>query len=536
MPKHIVLCSDGTGNSGGKGNNTNVWRIYQSVDLNGFKTGQHGVEQLAFYDDGVGTDQLKLLKMLGGAVGLGLSRNVRHLYSRLVKNYEPGDHVYVFGFSRGAFTVRTLAGFITSCGILDRSHCPDDKTLERLVKTGYRAYRRKYAARLTRLWYKIEEVFGVKRPTIEEFRHAYGVQVEREQYGDYEFVEGDFVEERIVPVRFMGVWDSVDAVGFPVDEIADLWNENLYHFKFPDRKLSPWINRACHALAIDDERRTFHPLMFDEAAPRDRERINQVWFPGVHSNVGGGYPKQGMAHVSLNWMIKMAEKHGLRFSDIKKQEFTAAENVHDKMYDSRSGFKVYYRYAPRTVEKLCADNGVDPVRVHVSAFRRIVARTGDYAPGNLGPFEPVVDDAGNIGETPAHQAELLRLCNHGWTHNQGLYEQPRLVKYRRLLHAGFALATLLIFVIGGVVGAFSDSGSGEPNSLMTAAKYVSSFVPFVGTALYETILAPLFSNFLLGLIIVLIPIYLYALDILLKNELERRYQGFWRETLPAPWW
>src|SRR5919106_2531604 len=104
MGKNIILCSDGTGNSGGKGRGTNVWRLYKALDVSDPST------QIAFYDDGVGSEDFRLFRIMGVAFGWGLARNVRQLYTFLVRHYHPGDDIFLFGFSRGAFTVRSLAG------------------------------------------------------------------------------------------------------------------------------------------------------------------------------------------------------------------------------------------------------------------------------------------------------------------------------------------------------------------------------------------------------------------------------------------
>ena len=118
MTKHIVVCSDGTGNTAVKGRGTNVFKVFESVDLSSHRYNPVQVPQLAIYDDGVGTESFKPLKLLGGIGGYGLSRNVCQLYKELCRVYDPGDRIFLFGFSRGAFTVRTLAGMIASCGIL----------------------------------------------------------------------------------------------------------------------------------------------------------------------------------------------------------------------------------------------------------------------------------------------------------------------------------------------------------------------------------------------------------------------------------
>ena len=112
MAKNIIVLSDGTGNSAAKFNKTNVWRTYEALDLSDPK------KQIAYYDDGVGTSTYKPLALLTGAIGLGLSSNVRQLYAFLCRNYEPGDRIYGFGFSRGAFTIRMLASFVARFGLI----------------------------------------------------------------------------------------------------------------------------------------------------------------------------------------------------------------------------------------------------------------------------------------------------------------------------------------------------------------------------------------------------------------------------------
>lgn len=544
MPKNIVLCSDGTGNSGGKGNNTNVWRLFTSVDKQSYKATPQNppCEQRAFYDDGVGTDRLKLLKLLGGAFGFGLSRNLKQLYATLAANFEPGDHIYLFGFSRGAFTVRTLAGLITTCGIVDRrlpdeDRILDDEELKARVKAAYQIYRQKYSARLTLPWDKQENRRDLKHLDATKFRQQYGVQVSRDHYLDYENLYADPSEEKFVPIRFMGVWDTVDAVGFPVEEIASFWNENIYQFKFSDHALSPWVNKACQALSIDDERRSFHPLLFNESDPRDEKRIEQVWFPGVHSNVGGGYPKQGMAHMALNWMMAKAEAANLRFDEHCKRGFLAAADMHDKLYDSRSGISIYYRYKPRDLKKMCANEGLDAIHIHISTFHRILACTENYAPGNLSEFKVAVDDPAYNGESPANQEALVNTCSAGWSNDEDkAYDQSRLVEIRHALHIWFIAASAFVFVAGYLFGKFYAPVTAPSNPLLTLAGAVTALVPLVGNFLYQEICVPLFSHMGLGLFILGIPVYLYAVDILLKKKQEGGYQKFWRRTLSTPWW
>ncbi len=310
MPKNIVVCSDGTGNSAIKGRGTNVFKLYEAVDLHGHEQNPDLARQVAFYDDGVGTERFKPLQLLGGAFGLGLSQNIRQLYADLVRTYEHGDRIYLFGFSRGAYTVRALAGLLTTCGVLDGGEFGNDDELKAAVRRAYCEYRRKYRTTLGRY---------VRKPyTAESAR---------------EFRERESARE--VSIKFIGVWDTVDAVGLP-DDIAAPINALVYRFQFPDLKLSPRVERACQALSIDDERRTFRPVMWDEEGEKSG-RIEQVWFAGVHANVGGGYPKQGMSLVALDWMMTKAEAAGLRFLKSDRDQYREHNNVTDKLYNSRAG-------------------------------------------------------------------------------------------------------------------------------------------------------------------------------------------------------
>src|SRR5262245_35084912 len=364
MAKRIVICSDGTGNTAIKGRGTNVFKVFEAVDLEGHRFDPSKTPQIAIYDDGVGTQNFKPLKIIAGATGWGLSRNVKHLYKELSRVYDPHDEIYMFGFSRGAFTVRTLAGLIASCGLIDQTKLPR-KTfagLEKTVDKAYSAYRKCYRPLL---W----QAFG--RPTLDaakEFRKRFSHAAD-------------------VKIRFLGVWDTVDAVGLPFF-LGDVINMSIYRFKFPDLYLTPIVERACQALAIDDERESFRPLLWRQR-PEDRERIEQVWFAGAHSNVGGGYPKQGMSLVALDWMLSHAQRaglhlrqDGLRLNPVDRDSFRSHASVDDKLYDPRAGLGVFYRWKIRRIAAMCEEHSV-PVRIHSTVLERIAHGTDDYAPGNI---------------------------------------------------------------------------------------------------------------------------------------------------------
>ena len=159
----------------------------------------------------------------------------------------------------------------------------------------------------------------------------------------------------------------------------------FYRFKFRDHKLSKLVKHACHALAIDDERHSFHPLLWREGEG-DAERIEQVWFAGAHSNVGGGYPKQGMSLVALEWMMRKAEQTVVKAracdSCADRALYYDHANVDDKLYDPRSGLGIFYRWKLRDIAAICRMHHARPA-VHLSVLERIAHGTDDYAPGNL---------------------------------------------------------------------------------------------------------------------------------------------------------
>ena len=393
MPKNIVICSDGTGNSDVKGRGTNVFKLFEAIDLNGHRTDPSLDPQVAFYDDGVGTEDLKPLRLLGGAAGLGLARNVRQLYRELARVYDPGDRIFLFGFSRGAFTVRTLAGMIAACGILngtDVSRLPTAQALARAVDRTYDAYRAGYQSYLTKLLASLLR-WPDRASAVEDLHRAYPFHTS-------------------VRIAFIGVWDTVDAVGTPF-ALGRVWNTVIYQFKFPTRTLSKIVDRGCHALSIDEERIAFTPVLWDET-PGDASRIEQVWFPGVHSNVGGGYPKQGMSLVALDWMLRQAMDLNdvgrpdvkLRVHPLDLQLYEGHASVDDKLYDPRAGRGIFYRWAPRNIAKLTDASHVR-AKVHLSALERIAHGTDDYAPGNV-PFTArvVITPTGNPAADAAMQS------------------------------------------------------------------------------------------------------------------------------------
>jgi uncharacterized protein (DUF2235 family) len=366
VAKNIILLSDGTGNSASSPFKTNVWRLYQALDIGPPLLG--GLGQVGFYDNGVGTETFKPLKLLGLALGIGVAANVKSLYTFLCRNYEPGDNIFLFGFSRGAFTVRILAGLVLRCGVVT---APSETELDQRVKLAYAEYKRDATRRATatRPWLIAGRILGGSSRGHGTDRISFNFEQKSEQH--------------FPRIAFIGVWDTVDAYGMPVDELKEGIDRYVWPMTLADRHLSDHIDRVCHALSLDDERPTFRPVLWTDPTARP-DRLLQVWFAGVHANVGGGYPDDGLAYVTLQWMMDEAAQFGLRFYPTLRAEYDDRADPHGEQYDSRSGLAGYYRYGPRDMDSLCndTDHGVTIARlkVHDSVLERIRRRQVAYAP------------------------------------------------------------------------------------------------------------------------------------------------------------
>ncbi len=350
MSKRIILLSDGTGNAAARVWRSNVWRLFESLDLT-------KPTQVAIYDDGVGTASFRPLALLGGAFGWGLKRNVIELYTFLCRNYEPGADIYGFGFSRGAFTMRIVAGLVVHQGVVSAKEATGEVDLQRLARAAYRRYRAERFHTILR----VEGPFRWLRDRLVGLANRVR---RRKPY--------DRARNARPDIRFLGLWDTVAAYGLPIDEMTRGVSQWLWPLEFPNRELSQKVKRACHALALDDERTTFHPMLWTEAgvAPPpvatdghryvQDERLSQVWFAGMHANVGGGYPDDRLAHVPLVWIMRQAELCGVEFKkapendpDAIRHAISAADRD-GRLYDSRQGLAGYYRYGPRKIAELCA--------------------------------------------------------------------------------------------------------------------------------------------------------------------------------------
>ena len=443
MAKVIVLLADGTGNSAAKLFKTNVWRLYRALDLS--DSPQQGLRQVAYYHDGVGTSSFKPLTILGGVFGIGLKRNVLDLYSLLCRNYERGDRIYVFGFSRGAFTVRVLASLIATQGILT---CPTEQELSRYVPDMYRRYRRRYKLPLLRRKDKTERTREEdKVGLVDRLRDLRDVviRVSRRILGSKQFDEvwrtqrEDPEKDDGIRIDFIGVWDTVAAYGLPIDELTRGVDEWIWPLSMPNYFLSDKVLRARHALSLDDERNTFHPLLWDEKYNSDR--LQQVWFAGMHSDVGGGYPDDSLSGAALEWMMAESEKPirdttGLRFLPQAQRDTQLSRSDFGPLHNSRSGLGSYYRYQPRRIAAYTrppdhrttmmiqdpnrgGEGFLNDVLVHESVLHRIRAGNDRYAPIVLpNRFKELKSN----GTTVSHTLPVVSTAGPGESQDVGLAE------------------------------------------------------------------------------------------------------------------
>jgi len=269
--KRLVLCCDGTWNRPDKEHVTNIEKIARTVETDLRRT--DGVQQLVLYLSGVGAGSYAVDRILGGAFGFGLFANVRSAYRFLALNYDPGDEIFVFGFSRGAYTARSVVGMVGRVGLLSREALVADKLGEAVER--YRAG----AGGVT-----------TYADSPEEFKSKYC-----------------HAEAR---VTLLGVFDTVGALGVP----GALGHKSQFH----DVNLGTIVDCARQALALDERRLKFEPCLWEAADPARTEdersgRVQQVWFRGVHSDVGGGYAETGLSDTTLHWMTSEATRLGLVF-------------------------------------------------------------------------------------------------------------------------------------------------------------------------------------------------------------------------------
>ncbi|MEG4814969.1 DUF2235 domain-containing protein [Microcoleus sp. K5-D4] len=329
--KRLIVCCDGTWNKLDTQCPTNVVKLAQAVK----RTASDGVPQIVFYDEGIGVDSNKIV---GGVTGLGIDKNIQDAYRFLSFNYDQGDEIYLFGFSRGAYTVRSLAGMIYCSGLLSRRNVT-------MASQAYELYRKRE--------------ISPKHPEAKSFREKYGKD------------KGDRV-----PITLLGCFDTVGALGIPVVPAFRKFEGQLKaRYKFHDTTLNKDIENAVHAVAIDEIREVFDVTLMKKNPDAPNQKLRQVWFPGEHGCIGGGTPAyRGLSDAVLKWMFD-------QISDLELKLEFEPEAIEDIKPDYKVPFQnnpgffklagIKWREVGDTLEDL-----------HESAIERL-KKSQDYRPKNL---------------------------------------------------------------------------------------------------------------------------------------------------------
>lgn len=327
-----ILCFDGTWNDdegeyGDRQTITNVVRLYQSISSS--------ATQKKWYDKGVGTGFLD--KIRGGLFGFGLDENIKQGYKWLSHRYQPKDRIFLFGFSRGAYTARSLAGLIRRVGLLNSTLVDDHEQdpWESIIHEAYQIYRNRTSDYLH------------DGKVAQDFRQK---------------------NSREVEIEFIGVWDTVGALGIPGHFLGRL---DDFRYQFHDVDLSRNVKKACHAVAIDEHREDYSAALWSPDP-----RVQQYWFVGAHADVGGGYRDHQLADITLYWMQAEAEKTGIVLNKGTTPSVNGDEPIHDSFALFMNGAYAKLKQGVRFYRR------VDTQALHDSVRERRAKNSG-YTPPNL---------------------------------------------------------------------------------------------------------------------------------------------------------
>lgn len=335
MAKSLVVCCDGTWNTADqKGAPTNVTKMARAIP----PRAANGDLQVVYYDEGVGVGNV-VERVVGGALGTGLSEKVQQAYRFFCLNYEPGDSLLMFGFSRGAYTVRSLAGLVSLVGLLRKGDLDQ----------------------LPRVW------------------EYYRTPVEKRTV---DFIDRRWIDGRVPDIAFVGVWDTVGSLGIPGNFLGGLGRKR---HAFHDVKLGKRIRHAYQALAIDERRKNFSPAIWDTTATDlTAQTVEQRWFAGAHSNIGGGYPDAVLSDIAFLWMCEKVRPLLTLDEDYidRRIEKVQAGTARGALIDSATGS--FWKLQGTRDRTLGADASE---QLHDSAFDRYRAGSADPRP-NPGPYAP----------------------------------------------------------------------------------------------------------------------------------------------------
>ncbi len=317
--RNLVVCCDGTWATPGLLKDgvpvpTNVVRLCNALA----EKDRAGHDQLKYYHPGVGTEGPLRRRLMGGAFGTDLGHSIMSAYAWLGINYREGDRIFLFGFSRGAYAARSLAGMLSHCGLLRLANVPGNVVWKRVNAAYQQGYRgRKHPGAWTRpAWY--------------------------------------LLPPDDVRVHFLGVWDTVGALGIPNDWIFLNMFDDWKKYAFHDTQLSEKVIHGRHAVAMDEMRASYTPTLWIDKAKEPitlfkegGRTVKQVWFPGVHCDVGGGYRETGLSDGALQWMMEEAEAKGLAFERALQKQ--VRPNPAGVLHDSLTFFFKVFKTQPRSV-------------------------------------------------------------------------------------------------------------------------------------------------------------------------------------------
>ena len=325
LPKKLIVCCDGTwqdsdngwvkgkwGKPGHLANPSNVTRLARAVK----DVDESHHQQIVYYQAGIGTGLSLWDHIVGGGTGLGLSENIREAYTFLANNYaehddlvEP-DSIFLLGFSRGAFTARSLGGLIGAVGILKKAAMAH---FYEIFLDWENAGNPKYEPKFFKSWYEHHPEFKPARkyPDLELAHDKNRIDDYMTEYSYILRVHLGLTQE--VRIKAIGVWDTVGALGIPINplltKIFPFLPSFIKQYKWFDTTLDHHIDYAYHALALDERRFPFSPAVWERPEKNKITELKQVWFPGAHTNIGGSYSDYGMADITQCWMMDQMGGH-----------------------------------------------------------------------------------------------------------------------------------------------------------------------------------------------------------------------------------
>lgn len=325
--KRLIVCCDGTWNNPEQEENgipapTNVYKIYNAIE----ESSVGGVEQLKYYHPGVGGEGGLVDSVLGGALGIGINRHIQSAYHWIGSNYEEDDEIYLFGFSRGAFTARSVGGLLAR-GLLNLKTLAPEESWKRVEKAYQKGYRK---------------------------------DAKREDWAGSDWA---FFHKGPAPIHFIGVWDTVGSLGIPDDlEILNIFDDKK-KWQFHNTDLGENVKHARHAMALDEMRSSFSLTRWSNA--KTHPDVKEIWFPGAHSDVGGGYSICELSNGALLWMMDESHDVGLEFRDGIRETIHA--NPLGVMHNSFKGIFSKLRSRPRNIDAMISEN---KALFHKNAFDR----------------------------------------------------------------------------------------------------------------------------------------------------------------------